>query len=281
VTLLLAVAGGCSVLFSVLVLPGLIAAAKDLVKDEFVEGLPRLSELLLRAAANRYPTPHRERFAEEFQANLEHDFSSRRLSGLACALFTYSVAPRRARALLERDALAPATHVDAAVGSPEAVPQHMRPASSFATVQLTPIPGGRRLYALECVGTLRLLGRASRTATAEGGGRAWQFTYRGMWQRVIQAADAAGSVVGEYTARERQLGGMLQWFGRELALRPDSLSGDRYALLENDRRIATIENRGWGKRPVNIRVDGTADIGRGFCSSRSSPSARLRRARPR
>jgi hypothetical protein len=102
-TLLWAQAGVCSLLFSVFVLPGLIAAAKDLVKEEFVEGLPRLTELLLRAAANTYPTPHRERFAEEFQANLEHDFSSRRLSGLAYALFTYSVARRRARALFERD----------------------------------------------------------------------------------------------------------------------------------------------------------------------------------
>jgi CheY-like chemotaxis protein len=86
-------------LFTVLVLPGLVSAAQQLVKDEVVEGLPRLSELLLRAAANRYPEPYNERFAEEFQANLWQDFMARRLSGLAYAVFTYVVAPRRARAL--------------------------------------------------------------------------------------------------------------------------------------------------------------------------------------
>jgi hypothetical protein len=136
--------------------------------------------------------------------------------------------------------------------------------NSFATVQLTPISRGRRLYALECVGTLRLSGWASRTATAEGGGRAWQFTYRGVRRPVIQATDAAGTVVGEYTGRAMHLGGVLRWSDRELRLRPDSLWRDRYVLAQDDRRLATIEGRAWGKRPVNIRVDGAADVGPGL-----------------
>jgi hypothetical protein len=136
--------------------------------------------------------------------------------------------------------------------------------NSFATVQLTPIPGDRRLYALECVGTLRLAGWGSRAATAEGGGRAWEFTCRGLWQPVIQAADVAGTSIGEYRARTLQLGGVLRWSDRELALRPDSLWRDRYVLAEDDRRLATIEGRAWGKRPVSVRVDGAADIGPGL-----------------
>jgi hypothetical protein len=133
--------------------------------------------------------------------------------------------------------------------------------SSFATVQLTPIPGRRRLYALECVGTVRLTGWTSRTAIAEGGGRVWRFTYRGIRRPVIQAADAAGAVVGEYRGRAPHVGGVLEWSGRRLSLRPDSLWRDRYVLAEEDRRLATIEGRAWGRRPVSIRVDGAADIG--------------------
>jgi hypothetical protein len=136
--------------------------------------------------------------------------------------------------------------------------------NSFATVKLTPIPGARRVYALECVGTLRLAGWAARTATAEGGGRAWRFTYRGRRQPLIEAADSGGAVIGEYRGHPGQLEGVLRWCGRELALRPDSLWRDRYVLAEDDRRLATIEGRRWGKRPVNIRVDGAADIGPGL-----------------
>jgi hypothetical protein len=136
--------------------------------------------------------------------------------------------------------------------------------NSFATVQLTRISRRRRLYALECVGTLRLRGWASRTATAEGGGRAWQFTYRGIRQPGIVAADDAGTVVGEFRARAPHLGGVLRWSDRELRLRPDSLWRDRYVLAEDERRLATIEGRRWGERPVNIRVDGAADISPGL-----------------
>jgi hypothetical protein len=136
--------------------------------------------------------------------------------------------------------------------------------NSFATVQLTPISRRRRLYALECVGTLRLTGWASRTATAEGGGRAWRFTYRGLRQPVVVAADDTGTVVGEFRACAPHLGGVLRWFDRALALGPDSLWRDRYVLAEDDRRLATIEGRAWGDCPVNIRVDGAADIGPGL-----------------
>lgn len=55
-------------------------------------------------------------------------------------------------------------------------------------LELTRSAGDRRLFALDGVGTLRLEGFASRTATAEAGGRSWQIVRRGLWQRVIQAS---------------------------------------------------------------------------------------------
>jgi len=130
---------------------------------------------------------------------------------------------------------------------------------SFVTLQLTPAPADRRLYVLNGIGTLRLTGWASRTATAEAGGLAWQMTHRGLLQPVIEASDAAGAIAGEYRGRAHR-GGVLRWVGRELAVRPDSLWPDRYVLVEDDRRLATIEGRGWGRRPLSLRVDGAAEI---------------------
>ena len=78
----------------------------------------------------------------------------------------------------------------------------------------------RRLYALEGVGTLRLEGLGGRMATAESGSDSWQITRRGFWRRIIQATDAADSVVAEFKPRGLRRGGPLRWTGRELELRP-------------------------------------------------------------
>jgi hypothetical protein len=131
-------------------------------------------------------------------------------------------------------------------------------------LQLTRTPGDRRLYALEGVGTLRLTGWASREGSAEAGALSWQIKRRGFWPRVIQAADAAGVVVGTYEGRSLRRGGALRWCGRELALRPHSMWRERYALLEGDRQLATIEGKSWGKRPVSIAVDDAAAIDPGL-----------------
>lgn len=131
---------------------------------------------------------------------------------------------------------------------------------SFATLQLTPTPGDRRLYALDGIGTLRLTGWASRAATAEAGGPAWQMTYRGLLSPVIQAADAAGAIAGEFRARTLHRGGPLRWLDRGFNVRPDSLWRERYVLVEDDRRVATIEAKGWGRQPVSLSVDGEAEL---------------------
>jgi hypothetical protein len=125
-------------------------------------------------------------------------------------------------------------------------------------LQLTRTRGDRRLYALQGVGTLRLTGWSSRGAIAQAGALSWQIKRRGFSQRVIQAADASGVVVGEHEPRTLRRGGALRWCDRELALRPDSAWRQRYALTEGDHQLATIEGKSWGKRPVNIAVHGDA-----------------------
>jgi hypothetical protein len=125
--------------------------------------------------------------------------------------------------------------------------------SSFE-LELTRSPVDRRLYALEGLGTLRLEGVASRRATAEAAGRRWRFAGRGFLQRVIEATDEGGLLVGEFEPRTLHRGGTLRWDGRELGLRPASAWRERYALVEGDRELAAFDGKGWGKRPVAVTL---------------------------
>ena len=114
--------------------------------------------------------------------------------------------------------------------------------------------GDGRLCILEGVGTLRLQGLFSRGVTAEAGGNTWSFTRHGFWQRVIQATDPAGTVVGEFAPRDLRRGGTLHWLGREFALRPSSSWRERYALADGDRELAILDGKSWGRRPVNVTL---------------------------
>ncbi|MBA3328333.1 MAG: hypothetical protein H0T43_08525 [Solirubrobacterales bacterium] len=127
-------------------------------------------------------------------------------------------------------------------------------------LRLTQDPADQRRFVLEGVGTLRLLGLISRrTAVAEAGAHRWQILSTGFWPPVIRATDAAaGTVVGEYKVRRLRRGGALRWAGREFGLRPDSSRSGRHVLVEGDRRLATIEGEGWGKRPVDMGADASA-----------------------
>lgn len=130
----------------------------------------------------------------------------------------------------------------------------------MAELELTRAPGDRRLYVLEGVGTLRLEGLASRTATAAAGGAGWRISRRGFWQRVIEATDAAGAVVGEFEPRGVRRGGTLRWAARELMLRPASQWRERYALADGDRELVIVDGKGWGRRPVMLTLDDPAAI---------------------
>jgi hypothetical protein len=122
----------------------------------------------------------------------------------------------------------------------------------MAEMELVRVRGRGRLYAVAGVGTLHLEGFASRRATAEAEGESWRFGRRGFWQRVIEATDALGGVVGEFEPRTLRRGGALRWEGREHELRPASAWRERYALADGDRELALFDGRGWGKRPVRI-----------------------------
>ena len=122
-------------------------------------------------------------------------------------------------------------------------------------LELTRSPEDRRLYKLEGVGSLRLLGFLSRTAIAEADERSWRLASSGLWGRRIEATDAAGVVAGMFEPRSIRRGGVLRWAGRELALRPASSWRERYALADGDRELALLDGKGWGRRPVKITVD--------------------------
>jgi hypothetical protein len=123
-----------------------------------------------------------------------------------------------------------------------------------------PSPGNHRLYVVKGIGTLRVTGWTWREATAEAGGSSWQITRHGICPPVIQAADVAGEVVGEFSGRWLHHGAALRWSNRELALRIDRLRQDRYILVDDDRRLATIDGVSSDNRPLNVAIDDTADL---------------------
>jgi hypothetical protein len=131
-------------------------------------------------------------------------------------------------------------------------------------LELTRAPGDRRLYALEGVGTLRLLGWWARSASAEAGGRSWELARGGLFRTVVTATDAAGSPVGEFRANGLKRGGTVDWAGRELRLGAASMWRERYALSDGARELAVIEGKGWGRRPVKVTVDDPAALDPGL-----------------
>ena len=87
-------------------------------------------------------------------------------------------------------------------------------------LELIRTPGDRRRYALEDIGTIHLEGLFARSANAEAGSDHWQFVRSGFWQRVMQATDATGNVVGEFRPRDLRRGGTLEWAGRDAHASP-------------------------------------------------------------
>src|SRR6185436_12325499 len=121
-------------------------------------------------------------------------------------------------------------------------------------LELTRSREDRNLYELPDVGTLRLRGWFTKSATVQAGGRSYELTRRGIFAPVTEATDAAGSPVGEFRGRTLKRGGTLTWVGKDYSLTPASVLRERYALAagDADRELATIESRGWGKRPVKV-----------------------------
>ena len=121
-------------------------------------------------------------------------------------------------------------------------------------LELTRSPGDRRSYEIGGVGTLRFHGLLSHRATAESGAGAWSFARRGVFRTTIEAADSTGTVVGSFDPRALRRGGSLRWGDRDFELRPASKWRERYALAGDDRELAVLDAKSWGKRPVVLTV---------------------------
>jgi hypothetical protein len=134
----------------------------------------------------------------------------------------------------------------------------------MAELALTRSKGDRRRYELEGIGTLRLGGWASRWATAEAGERKWGLARRGILRSRIEATDPAGTVVGTFEGRSLKRGGTLRWDGAEYVLKPDSRWRERYALVDGERTLSTLEGKGWGKRPVRVEIADDVTIAPGL-----------------
>jgi hypothetical protein len=125
----------------------------------------------------------------------------------------------------------------------------------MAEFELTRAKDDRRLYALGDVGTLRLTGFWSRSATAQAGDRTWELARSGFLRVIARATDEGGVDVGEFTPRGGlRRGGALRWEHREFVLRPSSSWRERYALLDGETELALLDGKGWGKRPVAVTV---------------------------
>jgi hypothetical protein len=131
-------------------------------------------------------------------------------------------------------------------------------------LQLVRKPDDRRTYVLDGVGTLHWTGWGSRAATAEADGLHWHIERRGVLHPIIEVTDPMARVVGDFAGRTLKHGGTLRWSEQEFTLQPDSRWRERYRLSDGDRPLALIEGKGWGKRPVSVMIDDTADIDPGL-----------------
>ena len=148
-------------------------------------------------------------------------------------------------------------------------------------LELTRSRDDRKLYVLNGVGTLRLQGWLSRTATAEADSRSWELARRGVFTSVFEATDASGTTVGEFRGRTLRRGGTLQWGTRELELRPASAWRSRFALADGERELAIFDGKGWASARSRSSSTTSVPSTPAWCSSPRSWSAGWPRTRPR
>ena len=127
-------------------------------------------------------------------------------------------------------------------------------------LELERAPGDRRLYVLAGVGSIHFTGLFSRGATAEANGERWRLSRRGLFGRSAGALDEIGVTVGTFEPRSIRRGGEITWGGRQLTLRPASAWRERYALAEGETELALLDGKGWGRRPVAISVEDSAEV---------------------
>ena len=136
--------------------------------------------------------------------------------------------------------------------------------AGLAELDLARAPDDRRLYRLGDVGSIRLNGLFSRSATAESTGKRWQLSRRGIFGTSSVALDETGRTVGEFEPRGLRRGGSIRWGDHELTLRAASAWRERYALADGDIELALLDGKGWGRRPVSVEIDDSAALDPGL-----------------
>lgn len=118
----------------------------------------------------------------------------------------------------------------------------------------------RKTFLLDGVGELRKHGWFSSAATLSDGAREWEIGRRGLRQRV-HITDATGGEPATYEPKGVfSRGGTLTMGGQTWELRPSSIWKERYALVQGEQEVATVEASSWSsKKPVTVELEGEVD----------------------
>ena len=99
----------------------------------------------------------------------------------------------------------------------------------------------------------------------------WHITRRGFWRRIIQATDAADSVVGEFEPRGLRRGGALRWAGRRARAAPGEQVAGALRPCRRRARARRVRRKGLG---APARGGGRGRLRRGGAGA--APVRRLR-----
>ena len=124
----------------------------------------------------------------------------------------------------------------------------------MAELALTRSSGDKRRFELEGFGTLRLGGWASRWATAQAGARKWGLARRGILSPSSRPPSPTAPWSGSSRAARSSAAAGCAGRTHEYTLEPDSRWKEHYALVDGERRLAMLEGKGWGKRPVRVEI---------------------------
>lgn len=132
----------------------------------------------------------------------------------------------------------------------------------MAELTLTEDPDDKRRWTLEGVGELRwekgMFKNGEATLTADG--TTWSLE-NATFSSKATAVDAAGTEVASYEPKSAfKRGGELVVGDRAWALKPAARFKNRYALVDGDTELATIETEGWAQRRVVVELEDPASV---------------------
>lgn len=131
-------------------------------------------------------------------------------------------------------------------------------------IKLTRSREDKKRYDLEGVGSLRFGGMLSRDTEARTvDGRTWTFHEGGVFGGRKEALGSGDTPIGTFdNTKIMRHGGVLTWEGVEYQVRSSSTWKSRFAMAQGELELVTVEDKGWGKSPVTVRLE-DQDIDRG------------------